>query len=1163
MAVAEIFLAAFITVLFEKLSSADLIKLARSEGLISQLNKWNNTLLQIQAVLADAAQKHITDRAVQLWVNKLQDLAYNIDDVLDDLATEAMRRKLNQESNAGTMTSKVLKIIPICCTNFSPTNIMYGQQMSSKLDEITSKLNDIVDQKNHLGLNVNVNVNVERSHITEKSSEQTSLVDESKIMGREGDKEALLGKLLGNESCDQNVSIVSIIGMGGIGKTTLAKIIYNEEKVKDHFALRTWVCVSQEFDVFNISKTIFQAVNGKNEEFADLNLLHEALKEKLLNKRFLLVIDDVWNEDQSKWELLQCALVGAPGSKIMVTTRNTKVASLMDTDVAYHLEVLSTEDALSLFAQHALGEKSFEKHPTLKLHGEGIVKKCGRLPLALKTLGRVLKTNRSGDEWENLLNSEIWDIQDGRGIFPALRLSYYHLPPHLKQLFAYCSLFPKDYVFYKNRLVLMWMAEGFLSQSKGNMSMEGLGHEYFEELKSRSFFQHSTIDELGFTMHDLINDLATSVAGEFFFRLDDKMDAYEKHETFEKFRHFSLIGPRSGSYKKLKELKRARRLRTFSLLSFRWQSYHLLDSILVELLPELHFLRVLSLSTQIITQVPQSIGGLKHLRYLNFSYTSITCLPEQVSDLYNLQTLLIHDCHELSSLPKSFQKLINLRHLDISRTPKVNKMPLGIGGLKRLQTLSKVVISAANGFKIHELKGLSDLQGRLSIMGLEKVINPIQAKDANLHQKIGLDVLEMEWSDVFDNSRNEMIEYEVLKGLIPHHKVRNLKLLFYKGTRFPSWVGDPSFDRLTEITLRACRTTHLPTLGHLRSLGKLFIERMHEVKTVGMELLSPKTSFLGVAFPSLEVLKFDDMQGWHSWSTNGGESNGISRSFPRLVEISIIRCPKLAQVSIGMIPSLTILHIEECSETVLRSMVGVSSSVVERLMINGCDTVESYNCPINVERLVISCCDSVTSLTFSQVQELPSSLPETVTSNCDNIEPIPKSGLGFLPVFCLRALQINNCKNLKSFPHEHLQCFTSLEQLWIYDCPSMEYSFPCGLWPPNLSTLGIGSLNKPMSQWGPQNFPTSLVELVLYGQNSGVVSFTVAEDIQNTTTSSSFELPKSLTFLTLVDFMDVESLSEVLEDLTCLKRLDICSCPKLRDMAETISDPSLLKVNVY
>ncbi|KAL7617810.1 hypothetical protein Lser_V15G03611 [Lactuca serriola] len=936
---AEIVVSAVITVLCEKLISGDLMKLARTEGIDSKLKKWKKNLPLIQAVLADATQKQIKERAVQLWVNDLQELAYDIDDVLDDLATEALRRKLNQEAEASSSSSKVLKLVPNCCTNFTPRNIMYGQQMSSKLEEITIKLHDLVDQKNDLGLNV-----TDERSTPERRLEENSLVDESKIMGREGDKVTLLGKLLG---CDENVSVVSIVGMGGIGKTTLAKVLYNEEKVKDHFELRAWVCVSEELDVFNISKAIFQAVTGKNKDFANLDLLHVALKEELSKKRFLLVLDDVWNEDHKKWELLQSPLlVGAPGSRIIVTTRSSSVASVMDSQETYPLDVLSNEDALSLFAQHALGEKSFDKHPTFKLLGEGMVQKCGRLPLALKALGRILKGNRNVNEWEELLKSEIWDIEDGSDILPALRLSYYHLPPHLKQLFAYCSLIPKDYVFDKNKLVLLWMAEGFLSQSKGNKSMELLGHEYFEELKSRSFFQHSTDDELGYTMHDLINDLATNVAGEFSFRMDGDVDVSDTNETFEKVRHFSFVVQGSGSYRKLNKLQRAKCLRTFLIM----------------------------------------------------------------------RSLLVHDCYELSSLPKSFARLINLRHLDISNTPKLNKMPLGIGGLTSLQTLPMVFIEEGNGFKISNLKDLSDLQGQLSIMGLEKVINPMQAKDANLYQKKGLDVLEMGWGNEFDSSGNDLIEYEVFKELRPHPNLKKLSILNKKGTRFPTWVGDPSFDQLTEITLYGCRSTHLPTLGILWSLRRLIVERM--------------------------------------------------------------------------------------------------------------------------------------------MQEHPSTITELIVGD-----------FGFLPVSRLRSLEINDCKNLKSFPYEHFQSLTSLERLEIRICPSMDYSFPCGVWPPNLRKLGIGGLNKPMSEWGPQNFPTSLVELKLYGNGSGVVSFAVAEDGRNTTTptsssSSSFLLPPSLVSLRLFGFTDVESFSEVLPHLPCLKRLHIISCPKITDL-KTTSGPSNLAIEVW
>ncbi|KAL7617008.1 hypothetical protein Lser_V15G03291 [Lactuca serriola] len=1160
---AEIVVSAVITVLCEKLLSGDLMKLAQSEGIDSKLKKWKKTLPIIQAVLTDAGHKQIKERAVQLWLNDLQDLAYDIDDVLDDLATEVGLRKLNQEFRENTNTNKVLKFFANCYTNFGPPKIMYGREMSSKLDEITTRLLDLVDVK--IGLGLNVNSNLER--LNEKRLEQTSLVDESKIIGREGDKEVLMGKLLED---NENVKIVSIVGMGGIGKTTLAKVLYNDEKVIEHFELMAWVCVSEEFNVFNICKAIFDGVSGENKSFSTLNDLHVALKKEINKKRFLVVLDDVWNEDHSKWELLQIPLQGGHGSKIMVTARNTGVAMVMDSDESYDLGLLSNDDALSLLAQHALGEKNFEKHTSLRLHGEGIVRKCGRLPLALKSLGRVLKTSRNGDEWGKLLNSEIWDIQDGSEILPALRLSYYHLPSHLKLLFAYCSLFPKDYVFRKNELVLLWMGEGFLSGSKGNMSKESLGHQYFEELKSRSFFQHSTNDKLGYAMHDLVNDLATSVAGEFFFRLDDNMDVSEMNETFEKFRHFSLIGSGGRSYRKLNELQRARCLRTFLLLSFGEQSYPS-DNVIDKLLSELSFLRVLSLSKYVITKIPQSIGSLKHLRYLNFSHTPITCLPEEVGDLYNLQSLILHGCHHLSDLKKSFVKLINLRHLDIIDTPKLKNMPLGIGGLTSLQTLTKVIIEGdKNGFKISELKDLSDLEGEISLTSLEKVINPVEAKDANLHQKNGLDDLRMEWSDVFDDSRNEMIEYQVLEGLRPHYKLRELGIVFYMGSMFPSWITDPTFDGLTELTLHGCRSNHLPTLGQLPSLEKLFVKGMNEVKNVGFELLAPDDSFLGIAFPSLEVLEFEDMKGWERWtSSRHDDDETAARSFPCLREISIKDCLKLAEVSIGLIPSLQVLHMKEGSKTVLKLVVGsspklevrkcknlvsllgdkevnlgISMECLKEVKFDSSNTPESFNCPNSVESLEIRDCDSLTSLTFSMGHS--------------------DKGFGFDPLCCLTSLTFIRCKNLKSFCHEHLQGLPSLTNLHVFDCPSMDYSFPCGLWPPNLRKLMIGGLKKPMSEWGQQNFPSSLVDLGISGiNNRGEVSFAVEENVMNTTTTSlPFILPQSLVSLSCFGFYTPDSFSDAVEQLPCLENLNVWDFPYFDYGGHLASRKPRLKIRV-
>ncbi|XP_024973916.1 putative disease resistance RPP13-like protein 1 [Cynara cardunculus var. scolymus] len=1016
----------------------DGLRLALSEGIFSELQKWNSTLSQIQAVIVDAGQKHLREIAVQLWLNKLQYLAYEIDDVLDDLTTEAMQRQLKEESYACTSASKLSKIIPAWCTNFAPRNIVYGRKMSSKLDEITTKLRHLVEEKNILGLNSNV----ERSNRASRRLEETSLVDVSGIVGREGDKDALLRNLLGNDSCSENVSILSIVGLGGIGKTTLAQVLYKEKKVKDHFELMAWVSVSDEFDVFNISKAILQAVGGEDKMFANLNLLQVALTEKLLKKRFLLVLDDVWNEDYKEWELLQRPfLAGAFGSKIIVTTRKTTVASMMDSVQAYPLKLLSNEEALSLFSQHALGKQNFDSHPTLKLHGEGIMKKCGGLPLALIAVGRVLRTKQNDEEWEELLNSEIWNFQSESKILPALRLSYYDLPPHLKQMFAYCSLFPKDYVFQNDELVLLWMAEGFLYESKGSKSMENLGRECFEELKSRSFFQPSSNDKSRCTMHDLINDLAMSIAREFFFTLDDKMNVYDKIGALEKFHHLSFIRQEYGVYRKFKALERASRLRSFLAVSVTldaWQSFSLSNKVLFELLPQLRFLRVLSLTNYSITEVPQSIGSLKHMRYLNFSKTNITCLPEQVGDLYNLQSLLVSGCVSLSSLPESCWKLINLRHLDINDTPRLTKMPFGIGGLTSLQTLSKVIIAGANGFKISDLKGLSHLQGQLSIKGLQKVPNAIQAKEANLLQKKGLCDLETEWSDVLDDSRNEINDYEVLEVLRPHDKLKSLKILYYMGMEFPSWVGDASFGCLTQLTLRGCKScTCLPTLGHLRSLQKLFIESMSGLKRLGSELLGHADSFChGIAFPSLELLEFKDMQGWEIWSTNDGGKDGTGGSFPCLRKICIRNCPKLAVVAIESIPSLQVLYIRGCSVAVLRSMVGVSPSILRLTMVNVEGLTQLHGILEHlraVEYLCVRECDELRYLweSTSDACKILVNLYDLKLVSCQQLVSLGEKEVDLGISLKSVNVVLYDCPGLVSY-----NCPNSIEKLVIHDCDS-------------------------------------------------------------------------------------------------------------------------------
>lgn len=1090
MVAAELFISAFITVVFEKLASSTLWNLARQKGIASQLETWSTTLSQIQAVLVDAEEKQMTNRAVKQWLDRLQFLAFELDDIVDELATEAIRRHLAESRASGTGTVRNLNHCSFSSwwwnrKLFAKSHLgglVFDYKMKSKLDKITAKLQELANQKNDFHLEANV-VRGSKSNKSNPRLPTTSLVDESRVYGRETDKEKVLKFLLRDESssCNGEVSVISIVGLGGTGKTTLAQLVYNNEKVKACFDLMVWVSVSEDFDVFKITKVVYESVTQKSRQFEDLNMLQVTLKEKLSYKKFLIVLDDAWNEDDEKWDLLRRPFqVGAPGSKVIVTTRNKGVASTMGSFQTYNLEVLANDDCLSLFAQNALDAPNFDDRPDFKVIGENMVRKCNGLPLALKTLGRLLRTKGSPKEWEYVLNSEIWDLpEDKNSILPALRLSYNHLPSHLKQLFAYCSIFPKDYVFDVYELVLLWMAEGFLKNTKGKKPMEDLGFEYFEELVSRSFFHHLGGSEARYVMHDLMNDLAQFVAGELCFRFDDKVEGYEQHRAFEKARHSSFIRHKYEVFRRFKVFTRARGLRTFLPLevykSESENSYYLTKKVVGELLPQLQCLRVLSLSGYSVSELPDSIGSLKHLRYLDLSKSLIKQLPETVSRLHNLQTLTLKSCSRLRKLPTSIGELVSLRHLDITDTDQLQEMPLGISKLTCLQKLSKIVLGKRDGLRITELRDLSDLRGTLAIVGLQNLMSGQDARDANLLFKQGLDDLSMIWVKESYGSRNEGHEYKVLDLLEPHTNVRKLEIMGYGGTTFPSWVGDPSFSKIEHLTLNGCiNCTSLPSVGQLPSLKNLSVFNINRVKNVGLEFYGAGRPEV-VAFPSLETLRYENMESWEEWSSTIDTDENVV-VFPCLHELMLVGCLKLVNLSLPRLPSLRSLYIIECCEVVLRRMV-IFASVTELLLknviglsklhegtirelgalknlrIEGCNQlrhlwqgeVACHNI-VNLVSLEVRDCPQLVSLAEEeQEQVLPPNLEYLELYNCINLEKLPN---WCNSLTSLKDLIIRGCPKLESFPLmvdslEVAKRFHQLERIKIQECSSLK-SFPTG-----------------------------------------------------------------------------------------------------------------------
>ncbi|KAJ6424723.1 hypothetical protein OIU84_025481 [Salix udensis] len=362
-------------------------------------------------------------------------------------------------------------------------------------------------------------------------------------------------------------------------------------------------------------------------------------------------------------------------------------------------------------------------------------------------------------------------------------------------------------------------------------------------------------------------------------------------------------------FKDLGKLKRLRTFIAFRLYSSPWgASCYLSNNVLHEALLKLRHLRVLSLSGYCITELPNSIGDLKQLRYLDFSQTKIKQLPESVSNLINLQTLKLYGCRKLKKLPQGTAILINLCHLDITDTDNLNEMPSCMGNLTGLQKLSKFIVGKKEGCGIEELKGLKNLQGRLSIMDLHNVIDARCAVHANLRGKHNLEELELKWSE--SDLKGEFIKHHipVLNSLQPHANLKELKISFYGGTEFPSWVGHPSFSEIVHLELSCCsKCIELPPLGRLPSLRDLFIQGLDAVKTVG-------PGFYGVGssvkpFQSLKTLKFKDMREWESWWSSAGVDE---EEFPSLSELTLWNCPMLRGKLPSCLPSCVKITIAKC-----------------------------------------------------------------------------------------------------------------------------------------------------------------------------------------------------------------------------------------------------------
>ncbi|GMP78829.1 hypothetical protein CsSME_00034620 [Camellia sinensis var. sinensis] len=1052
-------------------------------GFKDELQRLSDKLELIQALLHDAENRGgggviIRLETMRLWLKKLNSVASLADDVLDEFKFEALRRKFELQNRFNN--NKVRNL-------FSLSNpLPFRLKMVHKVKHINLLFDNLCKEANDVGLRpadqilnaASITSAVEPRELNFRLTHP--FVDDSQVVGRDGDVSTVIDMLLGSsDNTVDDLSVIAIVGMGGMGKTTLAQLVYNNDWVVEHFGdQRMWICVSDDFEVKRLLNEMVQSLTGDKSDTDNIQGIVRKLAAKLNGKKYLVVFDDVWNQNPHEWESMRASLKGiggSMGSKIIVTTRSTNVVSTMRTSASLtlHLNQLSENDSWTMFQKRAFANGGPIETPNLVAIGRKMVEKCKGVPLAIKSLGGVLYSKRYEHEWVSIKNSEIWSSPEIKsGIQPILRLSFDHLPsPYLKHCFAYCSIFPKDYNIQKDKLIQLWMAQGYLQPSSGcNLEMEDVGNDYFNILLHCSLFQDIELDVYnnitGCKMHDLVHDLALDVSQGNCLALTSIASEQKYHPEVQ---HLSLGFVKETS------------LRTFFFYDIRKN------------ISKVKCIRALHLGACGVKELPSFVRKFKHLRYLDLSYSSIEMLPNFITKFYNLQTLRLPSFERVKELPKEFSKLVSLRHFYIDDTEGNRKlMPMMIGQLTSLQTLPFFVVGEDKGRKIEELGSLSKLRGKLMIYNLQLVKGREEAEKANILGKPNIHELGFHWVGVGTPSTAEdttSINHEdVLEGLKPHGNLKILKLKEFKGQSFASWMmlgrDAQLIQNLVKIELSNCtRCEQIPPLGHLPHLEVIKMSGLSNLKRIGPEfygcdsvvnhdhdndgIISGSCSgaattaaaakALAVVFPALRELHLVDMPNIEEWSGLGVSSllSDTTMFFPLFDLLCIERCPELTTIP-GHLLSLQELAIYEFT-----TIPGHLLSLQELTIYKDDPYLDRY--PRNTYRPYLRI--EVSSGSKSKIGVLLVDLLEKscktlrmlIVWNCEELCYLANNLQNLL---FLEHLTIKNCPNLRSIIKEtdkeasNSSSLTSLQLLWISDCEDLK-CLPKGLLQQTLITLKI------------------------------------------------------------------------------------------------------------
>ncbi|KAM3346652.1 hypothetical protein ACQJBY_020937 [Aegilops geniculata] len=757
-------------------------------GVEEELGEVLRRVELIKCCIYDAEKRRTKELAVNNWLGQLRDVIYDVDEILDVARCKGSKLLPDDPSSPSSRSARCAGLSVSSCF----CNIWSRRDVAVRIRSLNKKIENI--SKDKIFLTFNTSIQPTRNSPSSKLIRSSNLV-EPNLVGKEVmySSKKLVELVLAHK--EYKSYKIGIVGTGGVGKTTLAQKIYNDQKIKGSFKMHAWICVSRDYNEVTLLKEVLRNIGVHHEQGETIAELQRKFAETIEGRSFFLVLDDVWHSNV--WtDLLRPAFHETTAGIILGTTRDDQIAMRIGIQHTHQVDLMSAEVGWELLWKSMNIEEEKEVQ-NLRKTGIEIVHKCGRLPLAIKVTASALSSRElTENEWKRYLGRFI----DSQSILldeieEALYVSYDELPHRLKQCFLYCALYVEDSVIRRDEVTWLWIAEGFIEEQQGQL-IEDIAEEYYYELIHRNLLQPEMIsfDQAKCRMHDLLRQLACNISREECFIGDVQT---LRGGNMSKLRRVTAV-----SKKDMLVLPRVDKVdvkvRTFLTVKGPWR---IEDTLFKRFL----LLRVLVLNYSLVQSIPGYIGKLIHLRLLNLDYTGISCLPESIGSLKNLQVLSLRWCNDLHSLPLAMTLLCSLRCLDLFGT-EINQVPKGIGKLKFLTYLEDYPVGdgsdngvVQDGWKLEELSSFSQLR-YLDLVKLERAAHC--STDAVLTDKKHLKELKLIWSECGEGSYSEQDvsnNEKVFERLVPPCNLENIIISGFLGRRYPTWFGITGYAQLGRV----------------------------------------------------------------------------------------------------------------------------------------------------------------------------------------------------------------------------------------------------------------------------------------------------------------------------------------------------------------------------